>query len=98
MKSCPRPMAGQASDRERPASGPGAHSTRAVAALVAGRLDGAVRGYRKARDVRALELGQILNVAVAAHFHRIGVAEHDTAHFALVVIATLAGLEQPALE
>src|SRR5690606_24665728 len=98
MRSCPRTMAGQAKRSGTPGVGAGRACHQSLAALVAGRLDGAVRGYRKARDVRSLEAGRILNVAVAAHFHRTGVAEYDAAHFALVVVATFASLEQAALE
>src|SRR5690606_17833755 len=98
IRSCPRPMAGQA---ER--SGNARHRGRArvpstVAALLAGRRDGAVRGYRKARDVRSLELGQILNTAVAPHLHRLDVADHHAAHFATGEVAAVAGLEQATLD
>src|SRR5690606_40628160 len=65
---------------------------------VAGGRERTVRGYRKAGHVRPEIRSDVLLHAVAAHFHRPGIAEHDRAHFAAAVAPDFAFLQQRLLD
>jgi hypothetical protein len=65
---------------------------------VCGPRQGAVRGYRKARDVRAPEGRQVERFARALGPDRPGIAQHHPAEFAGGEAAQRAGGHQPLLE
>src|SRR3546814_12008343 len=61
---------------------------------VGDRREGTVRGYRKARHVRAHVGFQVLDIAADAQLDRRSVAEHQMADFAGRIAASVASLEQ----
>ena len=65
---------------------------------VCDRREGAVRGYRKARDIRSAERREIERPTCLLHHYGSGITEHDAPDFTRSVVARLACGQQALLQ